>query len=147
MNNGTGALERLKSSSPKKMKSMMDSHLKVETKAAFGDTGGMLKSGPAGGTPMVSRSGKQTVAQYLCFSNGIKQKEFVANDPMDFTNKPVEEIKERLRRELAIVDPDSNRASQIRGELEGFDASKIIFGKDGTTGMRRGSHGEMKGGK
>ena len=66
---------------------------------------------------------------------------------MDFTNKPVEEIKERLKRELAIVDPDSNRASQIRGELEGFETGGMIFGKDGTAGMRRGSHGEMKGGK
>ena len=65
----------------------------------------------------------------------------MANDPMDFTNKPVEEIKERLKRELAIVDPDSNRASQIRGELEGFETGRMIFGKDGTAGMRRGSHG------
>ena len=59
---------------------------------------------------MVSRSGKQTIAQYLCFSNGIKQKEYVPTDPMDFTNKPVEEIKERLKRELVLVDPESNRA-------------------------------------
>ena len=48
----------LNSTSPKKMKSLMDSHLKVTTNAAFGNNGLMLKSGPQGGTPMVSRSGK-----------------------------------------------------------------------------------------
>ena len=68
----------------------MDSHLKVVTNAAFGQHNSMSKSGPAGGTPMVSRSGKQTIAQYLCFSNGIKVKEYIPSDPMDFTNKPVE---------------------------------------------------------
>jgi len=56
----------------------------------FGNADTMAKSGALGGTPMVSRRGKQTIAEYLCFSNGIKQKEYVATDPMDFVNRPIE---------------------------------------------------------
>lgn len=37
-------------------------------------------------------------------------KEYVPTDPMDFTNRPVEEIKERLKREMALVEPNSSRA-------------------------------------
>ena len=70
----------------------------------------MVRSGPQGGTPMVSRPGKSTIAQYLCFSNGVKQKEYQATDPMDFTNRPLEQIKERLKLELNILPDDSNRA-------------------------------------
>ena len=35
----------------------------------------MMQSGPHGGTPMVSKPGKQTITHYVCFSNGIKIKE------------------------------------------------------------------------
>ena len=62
--------------------------------AVFGQSSMMARSGPGGGTLMCSRPGKQTIAQYLCFSNGVKQKAHVPTDPMDFHNRPIEEIKE-----------------------------------------------------
>ena len=58
---------------------------------------------------------------------------------MDFSNKPVEEIKERLKRELTLVDPASNRALQIRSELDGFDPNNMIFKPDGSLRQQRGA--------
>ena len=40
-----------------------------------GENRSMMQSGPHGGTPMVSKPGKQTISHFVCFSNGIKIKE------------------------------------------------------------------------
>lgn len=66
----------------------------------FGKVDNMSKSGPQGGTPMVSRSGKFTIAQYLCFSNGVKSKAVVPQEEMDLLGRPVQDIQDRLRMEL-----------------------------------------------
>lgn len=58
----------------------------------FGKVDTMAKSGPSGGTPMVSRSGKFTIAQYLCFSNGVKSKAIVSQDELDLLGRPVQDI-------------------------------------------------------
>ena len=56
----------------------------------------MAKSGYNGGTPMVSRPGKYTIAQYLCFSNGVKQKNLLAAKDA----RKDQELKKRLQLEL-----------------------------------------------
>lgn len=73
---------------------------------------------------MVSRRGKQTIAEYLCFSNGIKQKEYVATDPMDFVNRPIEQIKDRLKLELNILEPFSSRQKALLKEINEVDGNK-----------------------
>ena len=51
----------------------------------FGNEDSMAKSGKLGATPMVSRPGKQTIAEYLCFSNGAKPKEEAAANLYDLS--------------------------------------------------------------
>ena len=60
----------------------------------------MQRSGPQGGTPMVSRPGKSTIPQYLCFSNGVKSKATVPQEELDLLGRPIQDIKDRLRFEL-----------------------------------------------
>ena len=102
----------------------------------FGQTENMTKSGFQGGTPMVSRPGKQTIAEYLCFSNGVKQKEYQAIDPMDFTNRPIDEIKERLKLELNILDENSSRANAILKEIDEIDGNKPLGGVSSASGSK-----------
>ena len=45
---------------------------------------------------------------------------------MDFVNRPVDEIKDRLKRELAEIPNESNRAQAIKDELENFDKKKLL---------------------
>ena len=99
----------------------------LTTKAAFGQLNSMTKSGPQGGTPMVSRPGKQTIAEYLCFSNGVKRKEYVPTDPMDFNNRPVEEIKERLKVELSNLHAQSTKAQILKQELDDLEGNKMLL--------------------
>lgn len=56
----------------------------------FGVEDCMAPSGKAGGTPMVSRPGKMTIATFLCFSNGIKMKKPEVEDDLDPTKVPSE---------------------------------------------------------
>ena len=68
----------------------------------FGGSDHMTTSGPVGGTPMVSRPGKATIAQYICFSNGIPEPPS-ASDKMnlfDPTTRPTEAIKMQIIQEL-----------------------------------------------
>ena len=76
---------------------------------------------------MVSRPGKQTIAEYLCFSNGVKRKEYVPTDPMDFNNRPVEEIKERLRVELSNLHGQSSKAQALKRELDDLEGNKMLL--------------------
>lgn len=98
-----------KEKSQKKRLSIADIEKQMQS-TVFGKSESMAKSGVGGGTPMLSRPGKSTIAEYLCFSNGVKQKEYMPTDPMDFTNRPLEQIKERLRLELNVLNKDSTRA-------------------------------------
>ena len=53
---------------------------------------------------MVSRPGKQTIATFLCFSNGVKQKPPEEIDDMDPNKVDKEVIKAKLKRELGGID-------------------------------------------
>lgn len=71
----------------------------------FNDLNSITISGKTGGTPMVSRSGKQTIAQYLCFSNGLPPKPMFANG-YDESKLPLEILQEKLRNELQGINKD-----------------------------------------
>ena len=74
----------------------------------FGVEDCMAPSGKAGGTPMVSRPGKMTIATFLCFSNGIKMKKPEVEDDLDPTKVPSELLQ-----------------AKIKAEIRGMDSSKI----------------------
>ena len=59
----------------------------------------MLKSGNKGGTPMLSKPGKATSADFVCFSNGVKMKEEDEFE-LDPSVIPMHIIEEKLRLEL-----------------------------------------------
>lgn len=65
----------------------------------------MTPSGPVGGTPMVSRPGKATIAQYICFSNGIPDPPSAADklNLFDPSTRPTEAIKTQIIKELQMV--------------------------------------------
>ena len=64
----------------------------------FGVEKCMTQSGKSGGTPMVSRPGKQTIASYLCFSNGVKYRPEIEIDELDPTKNHPHQMKEALKR-------------------------------------------------
>ena len=61
-----------------RLKETTDSLMK--TVKVFGNEESMTKSGKLGANPMISRPGKQTIAEYLVFSNGVRKKDKVAKD-------------------------------------------------------------------
>ena len=85
-------------------------NLTLNNVVVFGERDGIAKSGSQGGTPMFSRPGMSTIASYLCFSNGVKQKPYEPTDPMDFTNRPLEEIQERIKKEIGSMGENSEQA-------------------------------------
>ena len=124
------------------MKEQLNANMNV-----FGNEDLMAKSGLLGGTPMVSRRGKQTIAEYLCFSNGIKEKEYVPTDPMDFINRPIEEIKERLKQELNVMDPGysaSRALLQTLGEVEGVLVDGNLYLPSGKKPLSRNAGGKFQ---
>ena len=95
-----------------------------EKNSVFGQHGSMARSGIKGGTPMVSRPGKMTIEQYLCFSNGVKQR----GGPdlqAAIQAKRDEETRQRLTLELTLVQLDSQRAQQIKMEIEDLNARPL----------------------
>ena len=70
----------------------------------FGVEDCMAPSGKQGGTPMVSRPGKMTIATFLCFSNGIKMKKPEVQDDLDPTKVPSDVLKAKLKAEIAGID-------------------------------------------
>lgn len=64
--------------------------------AFFNDLNSMAPSGKQGGTPMVSRVGKSTIAHYLCFSNGLPEKP-VFPDGYDPRKVPKEVMEDKVR--------------------------------------------------
>ena len=83
----------------------------------FGNEDSMAKSGKLGATPMVSRPGKQTIAEYLCFSNGAKPKDEDAANLYDLSKMQVNDIKDRLKMEMNMHDKHSARAQEIMDEI------------------------------
>ena len=87
----------------------------------------MVQSGKFGATPMVSRPGKQTIAEYTCFNNGNKEKNLPSANLFDLSKMQVNEIKERLKMEMNMHDKHSSRAQAILQEIQEIDDDKLIL--------------------
>ena len=62
----------------------------------IGQNRSMYPSGTLGGTPMLSKDGKQTISNYICFSNGIKMKDKPKFD-FNASRIPLNEIEKKVR--------------------------------------------------
>ena len=89
----------------------------------------MMESGPHGGTPMVSKPGKQTIANYVCFSNGVKLKDEDEFE-LDPAHVPMHIIEEKLRMELKGYD-HSFIANFVQQVKEQWTASQELPGGGG----------------
>jgi hypothetical protein len=73
--------------------------------AIIGENRSMRPSGAEGGTPMVSKPGKQTISNYVCFSNGVKLKvedEF----ELDPNHVPADVLETKLKMEMKGMDAE-----------------------------------------
>ena len=76
---------------------------KLPPMAIIGENRSMRPSGEVGGTPMVSKPGKATISNYVCFSNGVKLKEEDEFE-LDPNHVPVDVLENKLKMEMKGMD-------------------------------------------